>query len=188
MHDKKPCGKLWHPTLSDRPMALSVEKVRHEMLRGLLIPREMVNKALLRTYEQLDAKETKFFSLRGKVTQRVDVIDHTTVAAAADKIFSLAGLYAREREERGGTPGVALEIDPVTGIVRIIVGSPEPLELSSNGVMSDLQELPLSKPSEAEGSVEVLPSDDYVRLPQLGASALAVSPTVWKYLEEEIVE
>jgi len=167
----------------DTPMALSVERVRHEMLRGILIPREMVNKALLRTYEQLDAKETKFFSNRGTITQKVDVIDHATVAAAADKIFSLAGLYAREREERASTPGVALEIDPVSGVIRLIVGSPAPLELSATGVL-DLKELPPSMPSAAEESVGVLPPDGSSRPAPRGDSTAAA----WKYLTEEVVD
>ena len=169
----------------DSPLALSVEKVRHEMLRGLLIPREMVNKALLRTYEQLDAKETKFFSHQGHVIQQKDVIDHSTVAAAADKIFSLAGLYAREREERNSTPGVALEIDPISGVIRIIVGSPTPPELSATGVL-DLKELPPSELSEAEEFVGSLSPDDSTRPTFVPPKAAA--PPAWKYLTEEIVD
>jgi len=169
-------------------MALSVDKIRHEMLRGILVPREMVNKALLRTYEQLDAKETKFFSNRGRVTETREVRDNAVIAAAADKIFSLAGLYAREREERNGTPGVALEIDPVSGVIRLIVGNPAPLELSATGVLPDMRELPPSEPSPAEEFVAGPPSDDYIRLPSGKVSTLAVSSPVWKYLEEEVVD
>jgi hypothetical protein len=172
----------------DRPMALSVDKIRHEMLRGILVPREMVNKALLRTYEQLDAKETKFFAHQGRITERVDVVDHGVVAAAADKIFSLAGLYAREREEKGGTPGVALEIDPVSGVIRLIVGQPAPPELSSNGVIQDLRELPPSIPSPAEELVGILPADGSDWPLPKRESAVAVSSSSWKYLTEEVVD
>ena len=169
-------------------MALSVEKVRHEMLRGILIPRDMVNDALRTTYAKLQAKETKFFSYKGLVTQKKEVDDHGTQLAAADQIFSLAGLYAREREDRPSTPGVALEIDPVSGVIRLIVGQPAPLELSATGVLGDMKELPPSGLSEAEGFVEVPPSDGHVRPPSLKAPTPAVSPTTWKYLEEEIVD
>lgn len=193
--------------MSDRPMALSVERVRHEMLRGILVPREMVNAALQTTYAKLQAKETKFFSYKGHVTQKAEVDDHGTQLAAADQIFSLAGLYAREREERAGTPGVALEIDPVSGVIRLIVGSAGPPELSSNGVLSNLQdvgspvpqgqfgsgpvmepmrELPPSIPSRSEGLVGYPPSDESLQ-PSARIRRLAVSDTAWKVLLDEEV-
>src|SRR3990172_8764773 len=86
--------------IDTKPLALSVERVRHEMLRGILVPREMVNEALAVTAAKLRAKETKFFSFKGRVIDTVQVEDHGTQLAAADQILSLAGLYAREREER----------------------------------------------------------------------------------------
>lgn len=164
-----------------RPMALSVEKVRHEMLRGILVPREMVNKALLRTYEQLDAKETKLFSFKGHVTQSVDIDDNTTRGLAADKIFSLAGLYAREREDRPTTPGVALEIDPISGVIRLIVGSPIQQAIDSDPVeiKSLERENALSEPSPAEHPVVSYP--DVEPRPTVPNSA-------WKILHDEVVD
>jgi len=166
-------------------MALSVEKVRHEMLRGILIPREMVNKALVKTYEQLEAKETKFFSFKGHVVEKREVEDHATQAAAADKIFSLAGLYARERESRNATPGVALEVDPHTGVVRILVGD----------TMPALAEAPMTidlPPSEAlPAEVPVVNHAHDAEPAAADASKprrVAVSPAVWNILSDEIVE
>ena len=106
-----------------RPLSLSVEKVRQEMLRGILVPRELVNGALATVASKLVAKETKFFSFKGRVTDKREVDDHGTQLAASDQIFSLAGLYAREREQSLGPPQVAMEVDSRTGVVRLVVGS-----------------------------------------------------------------
>lgn len=153
-------------------MALSVDKVRHEMLRGILVPRHMVNKALQTTFAKLDARETKFFSHKGIVTQTREVDDHGTQLAAADQIFTLAGLYAREREERPSTPGVALEIDPNTGVIRLVVGAPPALEEPPT-----LVELPAPfECSPAEQSVAPLPTK---------TQAL---DSVWKIVSDEIVD
>ena len=140
---------------NNSPMALSVEKIRHEMLRGLLVPREMVNEALLKTYKQLNAKETRFFAFKGRVTETAEVDDHATQAAACDKIFSLAGLYAREREARDSTPGVALEVDPTTGVVRIIVGGGALPALPESQTL----ELPPVECSPAEQGVVIMRRD-----------------------------
>lgn len=168
--------------MDNHPLALSVEKVRHEMLRGILIPREMVNAALLKTYQQIQAKESKFFSFKGHVTQSIEVDDNTTQSAACDKIFSLAGLYARERDDRTSTPGVALEIDPVTGVVRIIVGSPVALPEYEPTTL----ELPPVTPSPAEAPVVVHAHD--TSAPMVSKRRVAVPETAWRFLTEEIVE
>ncbi len=107
----------------DRPLSLSVELVRQEMMRGILIPRDLVNKALKKTADKLDAMETKFFAHKGVVVSERVVEDHTTQLAAADQIYSLSGLYARERMATLGPPTVALEVDSRTGVIRLVVGS-----------------------------------------------------------------
>ena len=132
------------------PMALSVEKVRHEMLRGILVPRELVNEALKTTASKLHARETKFFSFRGRVTDKRDIDDHAVQLQAADQIFSLAGLYSRERESLRSTPGVALEVDPSTGVIRIVVGVVE-----TQGALP-VGPFPPVGPSPAEECVEAL--------------------------------
>lgn len=166
------------------PLALSVERVRHEMLRGILIPRELVNEALQTTARKLKAKETKFFSHKGRIQETVEVDDHGTQLAAADQIFSLAGLYSRERQERASTPGVALEIDPSTGVVRIVVGSPQ--------AMAELPpattELPPVELSPAESNVVIMRRD--VAAPQGSrvARQKGVPDAVWNIVSDEIVE
>ena len=168
-------------------MALSVEKVRHEMLRGILVPRHMVNDALALTYSKLKAKETKFFAYKGQVQQQVDVDDHAIQMQAADQIFSLAGLYAREREDRASTPGVALEVDPTTGVVRIVVGSVGAPALEEE---PQTLELPPFEPSPAEASVVVRhPRQEAAATDPNGRGRRAAVPlSAWKILTDEIVE
>jgi len=171
--------------IDTKPLALSVERVRHEMLRGILVPREMVNEALAVTAAKLRAKETKFFSFKGRVIDTVQVEDHGTQLAAADQIFSLAGLYARERGDTPATPGVALEVDPRTGVVRIIVGGPPALAEGEER----LQELPPSEPSPAEAPVVVHAHDEAVESQgKLRGGSTSPSSKVWKILTDEIVE
>lgn len=163
----------------NRPLALSVEKVRHEMLRGILIPRELVNAALQTTAAKLHARETKFFTFKGRVTQRMDVDDHSIQLQAADQIYSLAGLYSRERESRVSTPGVALEIDPVSGVIRLVVGSPS-LSLDEAPRHMEVPDSPdndfvgapsLTEPSPAEASV----------------ARRGIPDSVWKIISDEEV-
>jgi len=163
-------------------MALSVEKIRHEMLRGILVPREMVNEALVTTYGKLRAKETKFFSHKGVVTMTRDVDDHSTQLAAADQIFSLAGLYARERESKNSTPGVALEVDPRTGVMRILVGDSMP---ALAGYDPQIVELSSVEASPAEALVVNHAHDEQ---PVGSPRRRTVSPEVWKILSDEVVD
>jgi len=104
-------------------MALSVEGIRTEMLRGIRVPRKMVNAAIQKTYDQLEAQETKFFTYKGDVVSQKDVPAHEVQAQASDRILSMAGLYAREREATASAPMVAVEVDPVSGVIRLVVGS-----------------------------------------------------------------
>lgn len=167
------------------PMALSVEKVRHEMLRGILIPREMVNEALATTYAKLKAQETKFFTFKGRVTEKREVDAHGIQLEAADKIFSLAGLYAREREATPTAPGVALEVDPTTGVVRIIVGATAPLAVLEEAPKTI--ELPPAEPSPAEALVSVTKNND-TNAPMVTKRRAAVPESAWRILTDEIVE
>lgn len=108
--------------------AFNVERVRADLLSRVRVPDDLLQAAINTARAKLDAKETKFFTYRGEVIQREEVEAHSTQLAAADQIFSIAGVYARERE-RIETPAVALEIDPVTGAVRLLIGSQNGNEL-----------------------------------------------------------
>ena len=160
----------------DLPLALSVEKVRHEMMRGILVPRELVNAALATTAAKLKAKETKFFTYKGRVTQQTDVEDHGSQLAAADQIYSLAGLYSRERDMGVATPSVALEVDPHTGVIRLVVGSSAPLALPSQ----TQEEVGESERSAAEAPV--------VELAPVGRRKARVPDEVWRIVSDEVVD
>ncbi len=165
------------------PMALSVEKVRQEMLRGLILPRDIVNEALKTTAGKLKAKETKFFAHKGVVVSQKEVDDHTTQLAAADQIFSLAGLYARERMAAPQAPSVILEVDSKTGVIRLVVGS------GGQALTAPLEGL-VSNPSLVEAS----PAEAFIGAPA-EVVALAVRPrkiplpaSFYRIILDEIVE
>ena len=102
--------------------AFNVERVRAQMLEGVRIPSGLLQQAIDKVHSKLDAKTTKFFPFQGQVVDKVDVEDHATQLAAVEKILSMAGVYARERDAAPAVPQVALEMDPRTGVVRLVVG------------------------------------------------------------------
>jgi len=171
-----------------RPMALSVESVRQEMLRGLLIPRDIVNEALRTTASKLKAKETKFFAHKGIVTDSKEVEDHTTQLAAADQIYSLSGLYARERAPVHQTPETAIEVDLKTGVMRIVVGGQMPINTAPpEGLGTDTGPSFLSEPSAREGEVEASPRIvEMVRVEK--PKKVPVPAALYKIILDEIVD
>lgn len=102
---------------------MSVEALRDRLFKGLEIEPDLLKTALRVTKSKLTAKVTKFGYYKGEVVSRVNVEDHSTQLAAADQIYSIAGVYSRERDKIDRSPTVALEVDPITGIVRVIVGT-----------------------------------------------------------------
>ena len=116
-----PSGK---PAARNTP-AFDPAYVRRAMLERVIIPQGMVSEAIRKTYEKLYAKETKFFTHKGVVTDTRVVEDHGTQLQAADQIHSIAGLYSRDSDSKPSSPKVALEVDPRTGVIRIVLGSDE---------------------------------------------------------------
>lgn len=145
--------------------AFNVERVRAQMLEGVLLPKDLLQKAVDKAYEKLDAKKTQFFPFQGKIRDKVDVEDHQTQLAAADKIFAMAGVYARERDPAPSALQVALEIDPKTGIVRLIVGSIE-TSLSTVAVAPQVLEVPLA-PSPGALAQNASPVEQFEREPEV---------------------
>ena len=178
-------------------MALSVEKVRHEMLRGILVPRDLVNRALSKTAAKLDAKETKFFSHKGEVVETHEVEDHGIQLQAADQIFSLSGLYARERAPQAQIPSVALEVSP-DGVIRLVVGTPFQSELSAGeGEVLEVGTQDLADQGgqggcPAAGGIAspeptVARTRHFSGLPQARRKA-PIPPEVWRIISDEVVE
>ena len=104
-------------------VALSVEAIRADLISRVRIPDDLLQAAINKVRAQLDARKTLFYTYQGQIVDKVSVEDHATQASAVDKILAMSGVYAREREQNVSTPKVAVEVDAVTGVVRLVVGS-----------------------------------------------------------------
>jgi hypothetical protein len=94
-----------------------------EMLDAIAVPPDLLQAAIVKLRAKLDAKQTKFFTFQGEVIERVDVEDHASQLSAIDKIMAMAGVYVRERESVAAAPAVAVEVDPMTGVIRLVIGA-----------------------------------------------------------------
>ncbi len=107
------------------PIAFDVQAVRSAMLSGIIIPRELVNKAFSELNEQLSAQTTKFFTNKGRVTDKREIADNGARLQAIDQTLSLAGLFKQDDRRGSGGPSIpnfAIEVTP-NGVIRIAVGS-----------------------------------------------------------------
>jgi len=132
--------------------AMSVEVVRERLFSNLKLPPDLLSKALKVTEAKLSAKVTKFFYHKGEITHRIQVDDNTTQLAASDQIYSIAGVYSRERDKVTNAPTVAFEVNPTTGVVRFIVGA----NLQNGGNYAAVEaEKPLSLVAANEGQLDL---------------------------------
>lgn len=92
------------------------------MIAQIAMPPQIVQKALDVLSAKLEAKETKFFSHKGRVTDVKTVEAHGVQLEAVDKVISMAGLYAREREAPTGPAGFEMIVEP-NGVLRIRSGA-----------------------------------------------------------------
>ena len=102
-------------------LAFSPELARQAMLAGVVPPAGLVTKAFRNLDSALGATVMKFFAHEGCVLDERELQDHDAQARARDQVFSIAGLYA----PRSATPAafaVAVEIDPVSGVIRVVAG------------------------------------------------------------------
>lgn len=164
-----------------------VADIRRTLIEGAIIPRDMLNDALRVTHAKLTAKETKFFSFKGRVIQTVNVDDHAIQLEAADKILSVAGLYAREREESAGMPTVAIETSP-NGVVRLIIGAAQrPMMGTGIDALTPLSTTPHQ--SEAMALVEASLAEPLVEVPRVTKPRrVPVPPQILRILHDEIVD
>lgn len=105
-----------------KTVAFSPEVMRKQMYERVAMPPELLQKALRKLDKKLEAKETKFFSFQGQVVDKVEVEAHSVQLDAADKILKIANAYGRDSDVKRETPGVALEIDSKTGVLRLVIG------------------------------------------------------------------
>ena len=130
----------------------NVERVRAAMLADVALPKDFLQRGIDTVYRKLEAKKTNFFSFQGQVIEKVDIEDHATQLAAADKILAMSGLYVKERDVASAAPTIALEMDPRTGIVRLVVGT----ALENAEEVAPLLQLPADNVAPQEPSVDAL--------------------------------
>src|SRR3990167_1776204 len=107
------------------------------MLTGVVPPTGLVTKAFRNLDRALDATVMKFFAHEGCVLDERELHDHDAQARARDQVFSIAGLYA-PRSAAPTALAVAVEIDPVSGVIRVVAGhgqiadsAPQPREITT---------------------------------------------------------
>jgi hypothetical protein len=177
--------------MSDKSLAFSVETFRRHLLERVEVPPDMVTKALAKIDQKMDAKITKFFTFRGRVVSTVDVEDHSTQLSAAHETLGIAGLASREKEVVEKSPTVILEIDPVTGTMRLVVGTPSQAEITPpTRETIDVECSPVEQPT-----LEGIKTEDFTiveeppeLIPNAHPRLRRVPDKVWKILSDEIVE
>lgn len=158
----------------------SVDQFRRALLRRVAIPEDLVEQALKVTHNKLFAKRIKYFSRKGVVTDERVVEDHSVQLAAADQIYSLASLYARERDAIQPNNGVAIEFDQERGVLRIVVGDTRPAE------HTQIQVVPAIVETTPKELVETHTNGDVPT--QYIPRALQPDAFDWKVLTDEVVE
>lgn len=85
------------------------------------VPEALPNDAIRTLKAGLNATRTKFHTFRGVVRSQSDVPDWIARIAAAKELLDVTGVSQRERVAPPAAPNVAIEVDPTTGIVRLVV-------------------------------------------------------------------
>jgi len=116
--------------LVKKSISYDVEAIRRAIFVRLAPPPDLLQKAFERLDEQLDAKKSEFFTFQGRVTDERLVEDNMARQGAIDKVMKVAGTYVQE-QDKVKTPQVALRIDPVTGVLELVIGGDHAPELES---------------------------------------------------------
>lgn len=93
------------------------------MTSGFRVPSHLVTDAFRTTARKLRAKTTRFFAHEGEVISQRMIDDNDAQLRAADQVYQLAGLYPSKQDRGGGGLTVAIEVDPTTGVIRLVAGS-----------------------------------------------------------------
>jgi len=160
---------------SRETLAFSVDRVRERLWTNVAVPPDLLQKTFRELDAQLTAKTTKHFAFQGQVVDERTVADNGARLGAIDKVLSIAGAYVRERDQRPPSTAVALEIDPVTGIYRIVVGvgvgqaAPPPEKEVHNEVVQSLEiasSSGMTPAALATGMAETEPTPQRIRVPR----------------------
>lgn len=136
------------------------EQIQEELRRLTTVPPGMLSEAIAKTHRLLRAKEWKFFSFQGEPTAKVAVDALDIQLRAAQDIQKMAGIYGRPEDKAKNTAPVTMEIDPVTGTIRIVVGGElkaARVEEVDDGMTIDAESMPGQPPIKAEVPHEVEP-------------------------------
>jgi len=101
-------------------LAFSPEAIRSAIRGRVAVPAAMLQRALAKTSEKLDAKETKFFSHQGLVIDKKDVEAHNIQLRAAELILQMSDLLNRQ-VVKPKAPKITLTVDPKTGTMRLVI-------------------------------------------------------------------
>jgi len=127
--------------------AFNVDTIRRQMWEGVIVPPALLQRAVNKLSEKLDAKETKLVTLNGRITDSVDLEAHGIQLDAADKILKIADGYARG-DAQPPAAAVRLRVDPNTGLFEIIIGGGSDADALANGDVSHATHAQLAAPAE----------------------------------------
>lgn len=98
-------------------------QTRQAMLEAAgVLPQDL--RRALRTHRRLlTAKTTKFFAHEGEVVDQREVEDNDAQARAVELMYDVLGVKAPRAQAQPAALGVAIEIDPATGVIRVIAGA-----------------------------------------------------------------
>lgn len=171
-----------------------VERLREEIWQHTYgrIPADILTRALLKNYEKLDAKKKLFFAFEGRVTDERTIENDEVQLRAANAIMDFAGAKARERDTKPAIPVTRLRYDPNSGVMEIVVGTPDRLqELPESFTTIEHEVLPIppavvspsaSNEQEDSESVELPSPSDFTWI----KSKRGMSDEIRKMLLDEI--
>lgn len=107
--------------MSGKSLAFNSERLRQLLWQRVAPPPEMLQNAINKLNEQLEATETKFFTNEGLVVGREEVPAHAIQQNAANAILKMSDAFPRDRVDKAGPPSVTLEIKD--GVFRLHIGA-----------------------------------------------------------------
>jgi hypothetical protein len=87
-----------------------------------VVPADLV-RTVRRHRKLLNAKTTRFFAHDGVVTDAREVNDNDAQARAVELFYDVFGVKAPRAQAAASSLGVAIEIDPASGVIRVVAGS-----------------------------------------------------------------
>ena len=108
-------------------------QTRTAMLEAAGVVPDDLKRTVRRHRKLLNAKTTKFFADKGVVVDSRTVDDNDAQARAVELFYDVLGVKAPRASAAPHQLGVAIEIDPVSGVVRVIAGAPGPLPVVAEG-------------------------------------------------------